>query len=124
MPLAASPQTSEPDDADVIAEGRQQVCVGRHREVGEIAFHHGPEPPPLLVNRRMPVPSQCFPDLPELGFHSLSLCLAPELEAGAVLLGAAVVREPQEIERLRLALAPLCPALRISLMVSGDFTRW
>src|ERR1700676_694281 len=45
MPLAASPQTSEPDDADVIAEGRQQVCVGRHREVGEIAFHHGPEPP-------------------------------------------------------------------------------
>jgi hypothetical protein len=35
MPLAASPQTSEPDDARVIAEGRQQVCVGRHREEGE-----------------------------------------------------------------------------------------
>src|SRR6202022_1125521 len=51
-----------------------------------------------------------FLDLPELGFHSISLCLAPELEAGAVLPGAAVVCQPQEIERLRLALAPLCPA--------------
>ncbi len=109
MPLAASPQTSEPHDAGVIAEGRQQVCVGRHRDVGEITFHHGPEPPSLLFNRRMPVPSQCFLDLPELGFHSLSLCLAPELEVGAVLPGAAVVREPQEIERLRLAQAPRCP---------------
>src|SRR5260370_28015015 len=38
------------------------------------------------------------------------MCLAPELEAGAVLPGAAVVCQPQEIERLRLALAPLCPA--------------
>src|SRR5260370_7562234 len=35
--------------------------------------------------------------------------LAPELEAGAVLPGPAVVCQPQEIERLRLALAPLCP---------------
>src|ERR1700681_1239215 len=52
-----------------------------------------------------------FLDLPELGFHSLSLCLAPELEVGAVLPGGAVVCQPQEIERLRLALAPLCPAL-------------
>ena len=26
-------------------------------------------------------------DLPELGFHSLSLCLAPELEVGTVLPG-------------------------------------
>jgi hypothetical protein len=50
VPLAASPQTSEPNDAGVIPEGRQQVCVGRHREVGEIAFDHGPEPPSLLVD--------------------------------------------------------------------------
>src|SRR6266849_3672706 len=111
MPLAASPQTSEPDYAAVITEGRQQVCVGRHREVGEVACHHGPEPPSLLVDRRMPEPSQCLLDLPELGFHSLSLCLAPELEVGAVLPGGAVVCQPQEIERFRLALAPLCPAL-------------
>src|ERR1700730_2994181 len=44
-------------------------------------------------------------DLPELGFHSLSLCLAPELEVGTVLPGGAVVCQHQEIERLRLALA-------------------
>src|ERR1700694_4575043 len=50
-------------------------------------------------------------DLPELGFRSLSLCLAPELETGAVLPGGAVVCQPQEIERLRLSLDPLCPAL-------------
>src|SRR5258708_33300895 len=45
------------------------------------------------------------------GLHPLSLCLAPELEVGAVLLGAAVVCERQEIERFRLALAPVCSAL-------------
>src|SRR5262249_28467455 len=33
------------------------------------------------------------------------------LEVGAVLLGAAVVCEPQEIERFRLSLAPVCSAL-------------
>jgi hypothetical protein len=75
-----------------------------------MAFHHGSKPLSLLVNRRMPVPSQRLLDLPELGFHSLSLCLTPELEADAVLPGSAIVRKPQEIERLRLALAPLCPA--------------
>src|SRR5438132_11048530 len=59
----------------------------------------------------MPVLSQRFLDLPKLGLHPLSLCLAPELEVGAVLLGAAVVCEPQEIERFRLSLAPVCSAL-------------
>src|SRR6476469_9657125 len=58
----------------------------------------------------MPDPLERFRDLFELGPHSLALRPAPELEAGAVLPGAAVVRKPQEIERLRLALAPLCPA--------------
>src|SRR5437667_12708307 len=58
----------------------------------------------------MPVLSQRFLDLPKLGLHPLSLCLAPELEVGAVLLGAAVLFEPQEIERFRLSLAPVCPA--------------
>src|SRR5260370_8716720 len=59
----------------------------------------------------MAVVSQRFRALPNLGLHPLSLCLAPELEVGAVLLGAAVVCEPQEIERFRLSLAPVCSAL-------------
>src|SRR6478672_10275154 len=45
-----------------------------------------------------------------LAFSRFLCVLAPELEADAVLPGAAVVRKPQEIARLRLALAPLCPA--------------
>src|SRR5205807_295660 len=101
VPLTASSQTLEPFHADVIAECREQVSVRRYREVGEVAFDHGCEPPPLFVDRLMPVLSQRFLDLPKLGLHPLSLCLAPELEVGAVLLGAAVVCEPQEIERFR-----------------------
>ncbi len=54
----------------------------------------------------MPDPLERFRDLFELGPHSLALRPAPELEAGAVLPGAAVMRKPQEIERLRLAFAP------------------
>jgi hypothetical protein len=111
VPLTASSQTLEPFHADVIAECREQVSVRRYREVGEVAFDHGCEPPPLFVDRLMPVLSQRFLDLPKLGLHPLSLCLAPELEVGAVLLGAAVVCEPQEIERFRLSLAPVCSAL-------------
>src|SRR5205807_2048156 len=83
----ASAQTLEPFHADVIAECREQVSVRRYREVGEVAFDHGCEPPPLFVDRLMPVLSQRFLDLPKLGLHPLSLCLAPELEVGAVLLG-------------------------------------
>src|SRR5260370_41677042 len=78
---------------------------------GKCAFDHGCGPPPLFVDRLMPVLSQRFLDLPKLGLHPLSLCLAPELEVGAVLLGAAVVCEPQEIERFRLSLVPVCSAL-------------
>src|SRR5438132_5603086 len=111
VPLTASPQTLEPFHADVIAECREQISVRRYREVGEVAFDHGCEPPSLFVDRLMPVLSQRFLDLPKLGLHPLSLCLAPELEVGAVLLGAAVVCEPQEIERFRLSLAPVCSAL-------------
>jgi len=101
----------EPFHADVIAECREWVSIRRHREVGKVAFDHGPEPLTLLIDRRMPVPSQHFLDLAELGLHSLPLRLAPELEVGGVLLGGAVVCEPQEIERLRLTLTPFCSAL-------------
>jgi hypothetical protein len=59
---------------------------------------------PLLVNRQLPAPSKRFLDLTELGTHPLSLCLAPELEAGPVLPRAAVMCQPEEIERFRLAL--------------------
>src|SRR5436853_2703029 len=96
VPLTASSQTLEPFHADVIAECREQVSVRRYREVGKVAFDHGCEPPPLLVDRLMPVLSQRFLELPKLGLHPLSLCLAPELEVGAVLLGAAVVVNPKK----------------------------
>src|SRR6266699_6571449 len=46
-----------------------------------------------------------------LAFIRFLCVLRPSLEVGAVPHGGAVVCQPQEIERLRLALAPLCPAL-------------
>src|SRR5271169_1896991 len=42
-------------------------------------------------------------DLPQLGAHSLADWLPPEHEARATPTGRAVMREPQEVERLRLA---------------------
>src|SRR5262249_44045018 len=86
---------------------RQRAGVGRHREVGEVAPHHGPQPLPLLIDRPVPDPPERFRDLLEFGSHSCSLRPAPELEVGAVLPGAAIVRKPQEIERLRLTFTPL-----------------
>src|SRR6516162_2941234 len=56
----------------------------------------------------MPDSLASFRDLFEL--DPLALRPAPELEAGAVLPGAAVMRKPQEIERLRLAFAPALSA--------------
>ena len=58
----------------------------------------------MLVNRQLPAPSERFLDLMELGTHPLSLCLAPNLEAGPVLPRAAVMCQPKEIERFRLTL--------------------
>src|SRR3954464_12350720 len=105
--LTASPQTPKPPFADVCAKGRQRVGIGWDREVGEIALDHGSKPPSLLIDRRVPLPMEFLFDLPEFHSHSLSLRLASELEASALLLGGAVVCEPQEVEGFRLALTPL-----------------
>jgi len=51
----------------------------------------------------LPAPSKRLLDLAKLGTHSLSLRLAPELEAITVFLGAAIVCQPEEVERFRLA---------------------
>src|SRR5262245_66470693 len=50
----------------------------------------------------MPAPSKRLLDLAKLGTHSLSLRLAPELETGTTLLCAAIVCQPEEVERFRL----------------------
>src|SRR5215470_7869329 len=102
MPLTASSQALGPHDADVVPKSRQQARVCRYREVGEVPSKHGAEILPLLVNRHMPAPSKRLLDLAELGTHSLSLRLAPELETGTTLLGAAIVCQPEEVERFRL----------------------
>jgi hypothetical protein len=94
VPLTASPQALEPHNADVVAEGRQQARVCRYGEVGEVPPNYGAEILPLLVNRHMPAQSKRLLDLAKLGAHSLSLCLASELEPGAVFPSAAVVCQP------------------------------
>src|SRR5208337_1395133 len=58
----------------------------------------------------MPIPTKRLRDLIDFGPHSFPLCHTPELEASAVPLGGGVVREPQEVEHLGLALATPSPA--------------
>src|SRR5947207_14926750 len=96
--LAASPHTTEAFHADVIAECREWVSIRRHREVGKVAFDHGPEPLTLLIDRRMPVPSQHFLDLAELGLHSLRSgldCL--NRDPGSISGTSASVKLPREV---------------------------
>src|SRR5208282_2330187 len=110
MPLAASPQTLEPSFTYMGTKSRHHAAVGRHREVGKIASYCCSEPTSLLVDRLMPIPTKRFRDLIDFGPHSFPLRHAPELEAPAAPLGGAVVREPQEVEHLGLALATPSPA--------------
>jgi hypothetical protein len=50
----------------------------------------------------MPAQSERLLDLAKLGTHSLSLRRTPELETGTTLLSAAIVCQPEEVERFRL----------------------
>ncbi len=108
--LAAAPERPVPEPHDLGSEGLYLVDVAGHRVVGEMTSHHAREPASLCFEGPMASSHQQGSDLAQLRRHSLRDRLSQDQEA-PVLGRRAVVREAQELERLRPAEAPLLALL-------------
>ncbi len=119
--LAAAPERPVPEPHDLVAEGHHLVDVAGHGVVGEMASHHAREPASLHFEGPMASSHQQGSHLAQLRRHSLRDRLSQQQEA-PVLGRRAVVREAQELERLRPAEAPL-PALSDGKPSTADQAR-
>jgi len=106
--LAATPQRFEPVPGELVTEGLDCLAVARHAVVGHVPAHHAGQPAALHRNGLMHAPPQLVFNLLQLRPHPLGDRdpLHPELPA---LRRRADMREPEKVERFRLALAPGCP---------------
>ena len=112
--LAPPPKRAVPAPNHLSPEAVQTIHVAGHRVVVEVALHHRLQPLPELrrlaaCQRRR---SSSFSSL-KLGRESLADRLALDDEPAGLPGRPAHVREPQEVERLRLALASLLPVARL-----------
>ncbi len=83
-------------------EGAQGRDVGGYGVVVIPAGDHAPQPSSLFGDRRVPPPPEFLLELMQLGAHPVASRLPPKQEAAAP--GASAdMREPQEVETLRLA---------------------
>jgi hypothetical protein len=73
--------------------------------VVEVSLYHGPQPLPDVGHWLVPAPPKLLPYGFEFCGESLTDSLAIDREATGFLVFRTDVREPQKIERLRLALA-------------------
>src|SRR6266581_2776666 len=100
--LAASAKRLPPEADDDVAEAAECMAVGRHGVVVEPAGDDLPQPAPLFGYRLMPASPEFLLERTQLGAHPVAPRLPLEQEAAAS--GAAAnMREPQEVEGLRLA---------------------
>lgn len=104
--LTSPPQCPEPRSIDLRAKRVQRASVAGDSVVVEMPLHHGSQPPPLCRDRPMPSPHQDLADLFDLHPQSFRDGLAPQRETPVWSLGADV-RKSEEVEGLRLPLAPL-----------------
>src|SRR6266542_2005208 len=108
--LAAAAERPVPESHDLATEGLHLVDVAGHGVVGEMSSHDAREPASLCFEGPMASSHQQGSDLAQLRRHSLRDRLSQQQEA-PVLGRRAVVREAQELERLRPAEAPLLALL-------------
>jgi hypothetical protein len=99
--LAASPKVIPPAHFDMMPECSHRLDIGRHGEVGVIAFQHRGQPLTPQVDVPMPDALQFKIDFPQRRPPLLVLGPAPELKAASVPLRSATVRKAKEIERFR-----------------------
>jgi len=90
-----------------MADITDSLNVSRHRVVRVVTSQHRFEPLPLNIDGFMSPPIQLLPDPMKEGPPTLALGLAPELKPPAILHDHANVREPKEVESLRLSQSSL-----------------
>src|SRR5882672_7033910 len=100
--LAATAKRLPPEADDDVAEAAERMAVGRHGVVIVPASDDLPQPAPLLGYRLVPASPEFLLERTQLGRHAVTPRLPLEQEAAASGT-AANMREPQEVERLRLA---------------------
>lgn len=108
VPLASALERAPPQVSDMMLEGAQGRDVGGYGVVVIPAGDHASQPSSLFGDRRVPPPSEFLLELMQLGAHPVASRLPPKQEAAAP--GASTdMREPQEVETLRLSLSKPCP---------------
>ena len=95
---------AHPGNDDMVAECADGRDVSRYRMIREEPAHHRAEPAFRLVKRSMHSLAELVLDRPEPGLHAFAHRLVSELE-GAAPRRPADMREVEEVERLRLAIA-------------------
>jgi hypothetical protein len=108
--LASPPERAPPQIDYVMPVGPNRVSVGRHRVVREVARDHRTQPPTLVGQAVVASSSQLVLELPQGYTHAVASRMASKQE-GSAPRAAADEREPQEVERLRLALPAVLPSL-------------
>ena len=103
MLLAPSPNGTEPALDQVVAERCDRRRTHWHGVVGKPPAQYFGEPLALRLDAAMASCPELLLDLPQLCPHPLSNRRPPQHEAAAAPPGRAVVREPEEVERLRFA---------------------
>src|SRR5262249_10310198 len=100
------PEKPNPALDHVVPEGRDCRTTRRHSVVGEPPAQDLGKPLTLPLDPVVSHRQQASLDFPQLGAHALSTRLPSENEAATIPAVRAIVREPKEVERLRVAETP------------------
>src|SRR5262245_40504706 len=107
--LTTEAELPPPESDDPPPEGAQGPHVAGHRVVVEVALHDRPQPLARGRNGLMAALPQLLIQGFQLHHHALTRRLAPNGKVAGLPVPLADVREAQEVERFRLAFAPLLP---------------
>jgi hypothetical protein len=81
--LAPSPERTQPEFGDVVAERVKRATICRHRMIREEAGYDLPQPFPLFGDRLMHSPSHLLLDLLERRPHAIDTGFSLQCEAPA-----------------------------------------
>src|SRR5687768_11025907 len=107
--LTAEAQLPPPESGDPPPEGPQGPRIARHRMVVEIPLNNRLEPLPGLGRCLMSALAELLIQGFQLRHHALPRRLTTDCEVARLSVPLADMREPQKVERFRLAFAPLLP---------------
>jgi hypothetical protein len=104
--LAASSKALKPDESDRVIETAHGPIVPGRTVIGIGPLEHSPEPSTIYVDGPIHPDAEFIFDPTDLGEHDLALRLASDDKGSVLSSPVTEVRESEEVERLRFALAP------------------